>query len=82
MNQTVVRYLLLFEFYNVEIIVKKSVLILFAFILFNIGCAEEKASTTKLTWTSNLEQAIELAKKENKVQNANIVIIIKVILVE
>jgi|AP12_2_1047962.scaffolds.fasta_scaffold76387_1 thioredoxin-related protein len=49
-----------------EIIVKKIVLILAALILFQMGCTEEKASTTKLAWSSNLEQAIELAKKENK----------------
>jgi len=49
-----------------EIIVKKIVLILAALILFQTGCTEEKASTTKLSWSYNLEQAIELAKKENK----------------
>jgi thioredoxin-related protein len=46
--------------------VKKIVLILAALLLFNIGCAEDKASTSNLNWTTNLEQAIELAKKENK----------------
>jgi thioredoxin-related protein len=46
--------------------VKINVLILAVFLLFNFGCAEEKASTKNLTWTTNLEQAIELAKKENK----------------
>ena len=66
MNQTVVRYLLLFVFYKTEIIVKINVLILAVFLLFNFGCAEEKASTKNLNWTTNLEQAIELAKKENK----------------
>lgn len=45
---------------------KISVLILAVFMLFNIGCAEDKASTSNLDWTTNLEQAIELAKKENK----------------
>ena len=45
---------------------KKIVLILAALLLFNIGCAEDKASTSNLDWTTNLEQAIELAKKENK----------------
>ena len=59
-------YLLLFEFHNTEIKVKISVLIFAVFMLFNIGCAEEKASTKNLNWTTNLEQAIELAKKENK----------------
>jgi len=49
-----------------EIKVKKIVLILTALILFQTGCTEEKASTSKLAWSSNLEQAIELAKKENK----------------
>jgi protein disulfide-isomerase len=46
--------------------VKISVLILAAFMLFNFGCAEDKSSTSNLNWTTNLEQAIELAKKENK----------------
>ncbi|UCH66957.1 MAG: thioredoxin family protein [Ignavibacterium sp.] len=41
-------------------------IILAAFALFNYGCAEDKASTSKLNWTTNLEQAIESAKKENK----------------
>jgi protein disulfide-isomerase len=45
---------------------KKIVLILAAFVLFNIGCAEDRASTSNLNWTTNLEQAIELAKKEDK----------------
>lgn len=45
---------------------KISVLILAALLLFNIGCAEDRASTSNLNWTTNLEQAIELAKKENK----------------
>jgi len=50
---------------------KKSFLILIAFVLFIFGCAEEKTSTTNLAWTTNLEQAIELAKKENKVVLVN-----------
>jgi len=59
-------YLLLFEFYNTEIKLKKRLLlILAAILLFNLGC-EENQSSTNLTWSSNLEQAIELAKKENK----------------
>jgi thioredoxin-related protein len=62
----VVGYLLLFEFINAEIKLKKIVLILAVFVLFNFGCAEDKASTSNLNWTTNLEQAIELAKKENK----------------
>lgn len=45
---------------------KIRVLILAVFMLFNFGCAEDKASTSNLDWTTNLEQAIELAKKENK----------------
>jgi len=60
------RYLLLFEFYNTEIKLKKRLLlILTAILLLNLGC-EENQSSTNLSWITNLEQAIELAKKENK----------------
>jgi protein disulfide-isomerase len=61
----VVGYLLLFDFLNMEIKVKKSVLLLFAVVLLILGC-EENQSSGNLTWTTNLEKAVELAKKENK----------------
>ena len=44
---------------------KRLLIILAAILLFNFGC-EENQSSNNLSWTTNLEQAIELAKKENK----------------